>query len=463
MMTTTKNSRYWFLLVTLIAFGFGSVVVRAQQPTSSPLIRPTGIVTPTAPPPAPPAGAAAGYATMPDDIVPALPQADPTFSNQGALFETLDGRIIYGQSLDQGFNPASAIKVATTFAALRKYGPDYRFPLTVWTNGQLDATTGTIEGDLIVSGRDFSFNYEQAVQLARDLNKQGIRTFTGDLVVSQEFTLNFDGNNQRSGEVLYDSLDAKRRPARVKKSWATYQAATGDTSPNSPNIEVLGAVYVDNVPLNARKVLEHRSSRLVDIAKVMLCYSNNFMAEEMGEAIGGPASLDNFLTRELALQANDVQLASTSGLGVNRVTPRAMMKILRGTRKELERHRLTFSDIMPVAGVDPGTLQGRYTQAPLRGSVIGKTGTLIQTDAGASALVGQMNTSQGEVLFVIFNMRGNPRTFRKSQDTLVSSIQNMYGGPLAFNYRPDSVTQRLLRTETDAATNTEEIDPNQQR
>jgi D-alanyl-D-alanine carboxypeptidase/D-alanyl-D-alanine-endopeptidase (penicillin-binding protein 4) len=187
------------------------------------------------------------------------------------------------------------------------------------------------------------------------------------------------------------------------------------------------------------------------------------MAEEMGETVGGPAGLDNFLTRELGLQAHEVQLASTSGLGVNRITPRAMMKILRGTQKELARYRLGFSDIMPVAGVDPGTLSGRYTQFPAKGSVVGKTGTLIQTDAGASALVGEMNTSQGQVLFVIFNMKGNVRTFRKNQDILVGSIQNMYGGALAFNYRPDSVTQKLLRTETDAATNTEEIDPNQRR
>ena len=442
---------------------FAPGLVRAQQPSPSPLVMQTGKVTPVGANPtaaAPLPAGAPGFVAMPDDVVPSIP-AEPAFNNQGALFETLDGRIIYGQAMEQGFNPASAIKVATTFAALRKYGPDYRFPLTVWANGPLDETTGTITGDLIVSGRDFSFNYEQAVQLARDLNKQGVRTVTGDLVVSQEFTLNFDGAAQHSGEVLYDSLDAKRRSARVKKTWQNYKAATNDADTSDPNVSVLGAVYVDNVPLNARKVLEHRSSRLVDIAKVMLCYSNNFMAEEMGQAIGGPFALDNFLTRELGLRPEEVQLASTSGLGVNRVTPRAMMKVLRGIRQELARYRLTFSDIMPVAGVDPGTLAHRYTNFPSRGSVVGKTGTLPQTDSGASALVGQLNTPQGEVLFVIFNMRGNVHTFRKNQDALVSSIQNMYGGPVAFNYRPDGVIQKLLRTETDAATNAEEMEPNQ--
>jgi D-alanyl-D-alanine carboxypeptidase/D-alanyl-D-alanine-endopeptidase (penicillin-binding protein 4) len=446
------------MLVALAALALAQVSVQAQQPT--PLIRETSKVSPVTSAPAAPAGPA-GYVAMPDDVIPALPQ-DTVISNQGALFETLDGHIIFGQALDQGFNPASAIKVATTFAAFRKYGPDYRFPLTVWTNGALDQSTGTITGDLIISGRDLSFNYEQAVQLARDLNKQGIRTVTGDLVVSHEFTLNFDASAERSGGVLYDSLDAKRRPVRVKRSWQNYKTAVGDADQTDPNVSVLGAVYVDNIPLHARQVLVRRSSRLADIAKVMLCYSNNFMAEQLGETVGGPVGLDNFLTRELGLRPEEVQLASTSGLGVNRITPRAMMKILRGTRQELARYGMTFADIMPVAGIDPGTLQGRFTQFPSRGSVVGKTGTLPQTDNGASALVGQMNTPQGEVLFVVFNMRGNVRTFRRNQDALIGSVQNMYGGPVAFNYNPAAVTRKLLQTQTDAA-NAEEMEPKQNK
>ncbi len=453
-MMAQKLLSRWLLSVSLAfaLFGGATAVVSAQGGPGS-LVRPTSINTAIVPSPP-------GYPATPEDIVPTLP-AETTFSNQGALFETLDGRVVYGQAMDQGFNPASAIKVATTFAVFQKYGPEHRFSLTMWTNGSLDNQTGTINGDLVVSGRDPSFNYEHAVLLARDLNKQGIRNVTGDLIVSQEFTLNFDNSPQRSGETLYDALDASRRPARIKKSWAVYRQTVGDVDATDPNVSVLGNVYVDNIPLNAHQLLTRRSSRLVDIAKVMLCYSNNFMAEELGETVGGPVGLRNFLMREAGLRPEEVQLASTSGLGVNRVTPRAMMRILRGFRKELAKNRLTFSDVMPVAGVDPGTLARRYTQFPSRGSVVGKTGTLPQTDSGASALIGQLNTPQGEILFVVFNMRGAVAKFRANQDVLVSSIQNMYGGAVAFNYRPSSVTQKLLQTETDAA-NPDEVDPNNQ-
>ena len=38
---------------------------------------------------------------------------------------------------------------------------------------------------------------------------------------------------------------------------------------------------------------------------------------------------------------------------------------------------------MPVAGIDPGTLEDRFTGLPWRGSVIAKTGTLtLRTDGG---------------------------------------------------------------------------------
>jgi D-alanyl-D-alanine carboxypeptidase/D-alanyl-D-alanine-endopeptidase (penicillin-binding protein 4) len=222
--------------------------------------------------------------------------------------------------------------------------------------------------------------------------------------------------------------------------------------PTVPSVAVMGAVYVDSVPAGARLLIDHRSSKLVDILKVLLCYSNNFMAERIGDNLGGAIGVEQFVRQALGLQPSEVKLASTSGLGVNRVTPRAMMKILRGLRDELAQHKLTLSDIMPVAGVDPGTLEKRYNTSSSRGSVVAKTGTLIRTDGGASALVGQMRTASGEtLLFVIFNMRGNVLRFREAQDALVAQVQNARGGPAPFNYRPLSLPMRLADTKAKAS------------
>jgi D-alanyl-D-alanine carboxypeptidase/D-alanyl-D-alanine-endopeptidase (penicillin-binding protein 4) len=410
--------------------------------------RPTVLTRPVAQPGSAQPAPASPATTLP--VAPDIAQPEPVARTQGLLVESLDGKTVMEQDVDQGFNPASAVKLGTALTALKNFGVDYRFTTAVWTNGTFDPATGTVTGDLIFSGRDPSFHYEHAVMVARELNKQGIRTVTGDLIIAPGFTMNFDWSAQRSGDQLYDTLDASRRPAAASRAWAEERSIVGDTESlrTTPSVSVMGAVYVDAVPAGARTLFVHRSSKLVDVLKVLLCYSNNFMAERIGDTLGGAGGVQRFLTKELKLNTGEIKLASTSGLGVNRVTPRAMMKIFRALRDELAENNLTPSDIMPVAGVDPGTLEKRYTEMQSRGSVIAKTGTLVRTDGGVSALVGQMRARNGEtLLFVIFNQRGNVLRFRESQDTLITQIQNSRGGPAPFNYHPLALSMRLAGTE----------------
>ncbi|HEY0097587.1 MAG TPA: D-alanyl-D-alanine carboxypeptidase [Pyrinomonadaceae bacterium] len=388
------------------------------------------------------------------DLLAAQPAPTPVNYNQGVLVETIDGRVVLEQGANQQYNPASVVKLATALDALQTFGPNYRFSTVVWTNGTFDQATGTITGDLIISGRDPSLHYEHAVAIARELNRLGIRTVTGDLYVPPKFTMNFNWSAQRSGDLFYDTLDSTRRPAAATRAWFDERIAHGDQAATQtiPSVAVMGAVYVASVPQNARVLITHRSSKLVDVLKVLLCYSNNFMAERLGDNLGGAAGLEHFLISKVGLAPGDVRLASTSGLGVNRLSPRSMMKIYRALLKELDKHNLSPSDIMPVAGIDPGTLQKRYTFGYSRGSVIGKTGTLGRTDGGASALAGQMRTKTGEtLLFVIFNRGGSVARFRETQDRLVSELQFTRGGPAPFAYSPQTLAMRLSDTEFEQA------------
>jgi D-alanyl-D-alanine carboxypeptidase len=218
---------------------------------------------------------------------------------------------------------------------------------------------------------------------------------------------------------------------------------------NLPSVAVLGGAGVAPVAPGAKLLLTQKSSRLVDILKVLLCYSNNFMAERIGETLGGPESVQQQLIATLNLAPDDLKIATLSGLGVNRISPRVMMKIYRALVAQLQQHRLAPSAIMPVAGIDPGTLEDRFNGLAWRGSVIAKTGTLLRTDGGASSLVGQMRTANGETLFfVIMNQRGSVSRFRENQDYLVMLAQNTRGGPKAFDYKPSLLTMQLSHTES---------------
>lgn len=451
--TLFKLSLLAWLACSLHVFAFAQDPQPSATPLASPqLVRPTTIVRPST--------TSNTDATAPVDIVtPTVPDiAQPTvdagiYGRQGILIETLDGRIVAAQAVDETFNPASAVKLATALDALRTFGPDYRFTTAIWMTGTLDKATGTINGDLIISGRDPSFHYEHAIMLARELNALGIRTVTGNLIVAPKFTMNFDWSSQHSGDMLYNTLDTARRSAAAMRAWNDERVVLGDTVSLQvvPSVTVMGAVHVDAVPPGAQPLLIHRSSKLVDVLKVLLCYSNNFMAERIGDTLGGPLSLQNFLINQIGINPAEVRLSSTSGLGINRFTPRAMMKVFRALRDELAKHNLSPSDILPVAGVDPGTLEKRYTNGPSRGSVIAKTGTLVRTDGGASALVGQMHTASGEtLLFVILNQRGSIWRFRENQDAFITQVQNTRGGPSPFDYRPVTLAMRLSDTEFNA-------------
>lgn len=387
--------------------------------------------------------------------------ARPLYGLQGVLVETLDGKVISSQSENAQFNPASTLKLATALVALRTLGPDHRFPTGVWMDGTIDKTTGVLNGNLYISGRDPSFHYEHAVLLARELNTLGIKEVNGDLIVAPGFTMNFSPSATRSGNQLYDTLDSTLRYPEAMRAWNYERTLLNDRASlqTVPSVAVMGAVQVAPVAPTAKLLLTQRSSKLVDILKVLLCYSNNFMADRIGDALGGPDSVQQKLTEDLQLMPGDIRISTLSGLGVNRASPRVMMKIYRALRAELQKHRLSPSTIMPVAGIDPGTLEDRFTGLPWRGSVIAKTGTLLRTDGGASSLVGQMRAANGEVLlFVIMNQQGNVSRFRDNQDYLVMLVQNSRGGPKAFEYKPLMLTMKLSDTERTFAT-TEEYEP----
>jgi D-alanyl-D-alanine carboxypeptidase len=389
------------------------------------------------------------------------PEARPLYGVQGVLVETLDGRVVSSQAVFETFNPASAIKLATALAALEALGPAHRFNTGVWTDGTLDRDSGTINGNLYISGMDPSFHYEHAIMVARQLNSLGIREVAGDLVVSPGFTMNFDSSSRRSGEQMYDTLDSTLRTTQAIRAWTYERSVLKDQASLqvNPSVAVLGEVLVAPVAPAAKLLVTQRSSKLVDILKVLLCYSNNFMAQRLGDNLGGTESVRQRLIKRLGVSPADLRLASLSGLGVNRVTPLVMMKILRGLRTELRKNGLSLSDVMPVAGIDPGTMEDRFTALAWKGSVIAKTGTLVRTDGGVSSLVGELRSANGEVLlFVIMNQRGSVWRFRENQDYFVMLIQNSRGGPRAFNYKPIPLAMQLLDTESTVAAS-EEYEP----
>ncbi|MDD5247373.1 MAG: D-alanyl-D-alanine carboxypeptidase/D-alanyl-D-alanine-endopeptidase [Rhodocyclaceae bacterium] len=85
---------------------------------------------------------------------------------------------------EQPMNPASVMKLVTTFAALEMLGPAYTWK----TEARIDApvANGTLAGNLYLKGGgDPKLTFEQFWLLLRQLRAQGIRDIDGDLVLDR--------------------------------------------------------------------------------------------------------------------------------------------------------------------------------------------------------------------------------------------------------------------------------------
>jgi len=380
-------------------------------------------------------------------LFPALGEVTiPGYS--GVLIESMDGNVVVETNSTQVFNPASNVKVATAYAVLKTFGPDFRFATNVYTDGAIDRATGTLNGNVYVSGKDPMFGFAHAVTLSDELNKLGIRFVTGDLIVTDNFAMNYSGSSLASANSLFASLDASKRSASATRNWLNYLSYSGKygQASSTPSVTFTGAAYVQPIPSSLNLLFTHESAAMREILKVTLCYSNNFLSERLGEMLGGPYAVARYVQLNANIPPVEFSIQTASGLGYNRVTPNAMMLVLRALRTELARYKMTFADVMPVAGIDKGTLENRFDSDFATGSVVGKTGTLGQTDAGVSSLAGEINTRTGKYLFVIFNQHGSVGRFKTFQNYFISLVQAQFGGPASMKYDAVSLETRMART-----------------
>ncbi len=420
-----------------------TITVRTEKPTSS---LPTNGASPSSTPLVKKTGSSSPTSVVPRRTsIPVLADVDiPGYS--GILVESLDGNTVLDSYSNFAFNPASNVKIATAYAVLKTFGPEYRFRTDVWTDGQIDRETGTLNGNLYVSGRDPMFNVEHAVAVANELNRLGIFNVGGDLIVTDNFAMNYNMQAQSSGNALQAVMNSGKRSAGAVRAWQNYLTNAKKTAATIPNVAMTGGVYVQSLPTNAKLLFSHESAPMREILKTTLCYSNNFLAERLGDMVGGAYAVARLVQLGAQVPPEEFYLQTSSGLGNNRVTPRAMMKLLRALRSDLERNKMNFTDIMPVAGIDKGTLEGRFDTDFAKGSVVGKTGTLGNTDGGVSSLAGEVQTKNGKLLFVVFNMRGGVQRFRSFQNSLISLIQGQLGGAVPLGYNVVPLDVRLANT-----------------
>ena len=87
---------------------------------------------------------------------------------------------------DVSVNPASTMKLVTTFAALEMLGPTFQWKTEFYTDGTLSG--GILHGNLYLKGGgDPKLNMEKLWLLMRDLRANGVQQITGDLILDRSY------------------------------------------------------------------------------------------------------------------------------------------------------------------------------------------------------------------------------------------------------------------------------------
>ncbi|OKH23749.1 D-alanyl-D-alanine carboxypeptidase [Hydrococcus rivularis NIES-593] len=307
---------------------------------------------------------------------------------------------------------ASLTKIATTIAALETWDLNHRFETRIYQTGVIH--NGILEGDLLVEGGgDPLFVWEEAIAIGNALNELGIRQIKGNLIVTSNFKMNFQSDPRKSGKLFKQGLDSRRWSSEVQKQYQTLPQGT-----SRPQIEIAGTIQVQpSIPDTAQLLLRHQSLTLTQLLKQMNIYSNNVMAEMLGESVGGAAVVSKIAARAANVSAEEIRLINASGLGVdNRLSPRAAGKMLIALDRKLDSQPRSVSDLFPLSGRDRhGTMQWRAIPS----GVVIKTGTLAQV----SALAGVIPTKErGLVWFAIINHGNNIERLRAEQDRLLQNL-----------------------------------------
>lgn len=150
-------------------------------------------------------------------------------------------------------NPASVMKLVTTYAGLGTFGADYRWPVELYTNGTVNGDT--LQGDLFLKGYgDPNFKEGDLHHLLDDLRALGIKRITGNLVIDNTYfsvvkhdTGEFDGKR-------YAAYNAQSDALIYNEGLSDFIVRGGEVYAPNParNVEIANNLQAKNVPCSGR-------------------------------------------------------------------------------------------------------------------------------------------------------------------------------------------------------------------
>ncbi|MDD5403690.1 MAG: D-alanyl-D-alanine carboxypeptidase/D-alanyl-D-alanine-endopeptidase [Sulfuricella sp.] len=153
---------------------------------------------------------------------------------------------------EHAMNPASVMKLVTTYSALEALGPAYNWKTEIYSSTAL--TGDTLDGALILKGYgDPSLTLENFWLLLRDLRQRGVRDIRGGVIVDQSYfaplaqdSAAFDNEPLRAYNAMPQALLVNFNAIRLRLlPQAGGEAVKVVADPSPPSLKTVSALLPD--------------------------------------------------------------------------------------------------------------------------------------------------------------------------------------------------------------------------
>jgi len=185
-------------------------------------------------------------AELPAAFVAALSRAGIPLDHVAVTVQPLDAaEPVLSHNADAALNPASVMKLVTSFAALHQLGPRFTWTTEIWADGPI--RDGVLEGDLIVKGSgDPTLTLERMWLLQRELRARGVWHIRGNLLLD---TSHFELPPLDPG--LFDGEPLALYNAPPGALVANFNATTLHLKPNGDSVWIVPDIALPGVAIRA--------------------------------------------------------------------------------------------------------------------------------------------------------------------------------------------------------------------
>ena len=191
---------------------------------------------------------------LPAPVAEALAQSGIPENSVGIfVMDTQATRPVVAVGDERALNPASTIKLLTTFAALDQLGPAYRWATELYADGPLQGDV--LNGNLVLKGYgDPRLTLENFWLMLRNLRARGVREIRGDLVLDRSYfagedsdPAEFDNEPTRPYNTAPDALLVNFKALRLQfLPDVERQTLRIIAEPALAQIQILNNVVLDN-------------------------------------------------------------------------------------------------------------------------------------------------------------------------------------------------------------------------